>query len=440
MKKTFGERLMFKPDGMLREVHWPSLATMDTRTGDGRMLMSSGAGVRNLPRTFNFQFAEGMGHEGAVPVGRIDQVTFDDDGNIEGYGWLLDSEQGRQAAVLIATQTQRHNSIELADAKADIDIDWDSMEIRIDFTEWNLAATTGVARPAFADATVELPDEMMAAIFDTEAPLVVAAEGTFDIRVDMKIPEITASAATTVPWADFHIPESPEPHKIVVDADGRVYGNLAVWGEPHRGFVDQLRTAPRPTDGYTGFNHSGPLTERGAVGTGPIFAVGGHAKKSVRGMDRQQIADAYGGIENTWADVRVTEGVHGPWVSGRLRPGLSDETIYACRASHISGHWLGDELVAIVSCNVPGFKPGAGFAAFDDGAIVELVASFPAPPDEMLNGELVSVDVDINELAEAIAQALGKVFNHSEPRVPVDASVDASSRQRLAIELELDDG
>ena len=45
-------------------------------------------------------------------------------------------------------------------------------------------------------------------------------------------------------------------------------------------------------------------------------------------------------VENAWCDVRVSEGVHGPWVSGRLRPGLSDETIYAVRASHISGHWV----------------------------------------------------------------------------------------------------
>ena len=42
---------------------------------------------------------------------------------------------------------------------------------------------------------------------------------------------------------------------------------------------------------------------------------------------------------------------------------LSDAQLYAARASHISGHWIGDKLVAITSVNVPGFLPGAGFSA-----------------------------------------------------------------------------
>jgi hypothetical protein len=371
---------MTKPEGMLREAHWPSMAKMDSRTGDGRLLMSGGGGTRELPQTFSFQFHTDMGHLGAVPVGRVDQLIFDDDGNIEGWGWFIDSDEGRKAVLAVATQMQRGNSIELAEIKVDIDFDED-WNLLIDFVEWNFAGTVGVARPAFKDAEIELTDELTAAIFADETPLEMVSD--FEIAFELKVPETTASMDSTVPWDDFHIPESEHPHKIVVDAEGRVYGNLAVWDEPHRGLaqIGQLRTAPRPRQGYTEFNHPGPLTEKGQVGTGPVFALGGHPKTSMIGKTQTEIHQAYGGIENAWADVRVSEGRFGPWVSGRVRPGLDDETLYAVRASHISGHWIGDDLVAIVSCNVPGFKPGAGFASVTDGRVVELVASFPAQPD-----------------------------------------------------------
>jgi hypothetical protein len=81
----------------------------------------------------------------------------------------------------------------------------------------------------------------------------------------------------------------------------------------------------------------------------------------------------------------VIEGRFGPWLSGRVRPGVSDEVLYAARASRISGHWVGDALRAIVSVNVPAFNvPGSGladtgtFATFGaDGELLEMVASFP---------------------------------------------------------------
>jgi hypothetical protein len=85
----------------------------------------------------------------------------------------------------------------------------------------------------------------------------------------------------------------------------------------------------------------------------------------------------------------VTEGKHGPWLSGRVRPGVPDEVIYAARASRISGHWVNGNLRAIVSVNVEAFNvPGAseaerelvaGFAFHTEGdEITELVASFPS--------------------------------------------------------------
>lgn len=448
MERSFGTRSLTKPQGMLREVHWPSMASMDSRTGDGRLLKSGGANSRELPQTFKFD------HEGLTPVGRVDQIILHDDGNIEGWGWLADVPKAHEAAFAIDTKMLRHNSIELADIKADIEIDWDTMEVLIDFTEWSFAGTALVSRPAFKDATVELTEELVASWRDADTPLEITAG--FEVNVELKLPEMVASAATTVPFADFHIPESAEPHKIVIDEEGRVYGHLAQWNEPHRSYVDQLRYCPRPRDGYTSFNHAGPLTEKGQVGTGPIFAVGGHSKRSIRGLSREEIAEAYGGIENAWADVRVSEGAHGPWVSGRLRPGLSDETIYAVRASHISGHWVGDELLAIVSCNVPGFNPGAGFATVEDGRVVELVASFASPPEPnetvtvpatmSINGSTFTFTPQVETFGPIVdwTKLASHLVNH-KPDGSLETGVTATddevslARKRLALEMAVDD-
>jgi hypothetical protein len=129
------------------------------------------------------------------------------------------------------------------------------------------------------------------------------------------------------------------------------------------------------------------LTERGIVETGPIFTYGGHRPAK----SAPTIEQAYGGIENSWCDVRVTEGKHGPWISGRVRPGTPDDVIYAARASRISGHWVNGNLRGIVSVNVEAFNvPGSGaerdlvagfaFATSDEG-VTELVASFPGCMD-----------------------------------------------------------
>jgi hypothetical protein len=122
----------------------------------------------------------------------------------------------------------------------------------------------------------------------------------------------------------------------------------------------------------------------------------------MRGRSQAEIEAAYGGIENAWADVRVTEGRFGPWISGRVRPGLSDDKLYAARCSHISGHWIGDKLVAITSVNVPGFLPGAGFSAQHEDGLLELVAGF-VPPQEQTKLQYFAPSV-VERLAEAYSK------------------------------------
>lgn len=378
MRETFGNMPMTRPEGMLRQIIFPELALMGVKTGDGRLLQEDGRGVRDLPRTIYGQFINAEGHSQAPVIGTLNEVTFED-GVASGRGWVLDDENGRDAVKYIKTQSLRHNSVDLAEVKAQFEYDEEADEVTITFTSWKIAATTLVGKPAFANASATLleDDELVASWMEEDSPLVV------DVPLVMSMEladdsEITADAGPVPPWELFHQPESEQAQKLTVGAptdDGwvPVTGHLALWDSCHDGVVGRCTRVPRPDDNYASYNKPGVLTDRGIVGTGPIFLEGGH-KKAPNG----DYISAYGGIENTWADVRVTAGRLGPWLSGYVRPGIDDKQVLAARASRISGHWKGSRLKAIVSVNAEGFDvPGDGFSIDENGYIDELVASFP---------------------------------------------------------------
>lgn len=402
MKTTYGAMPEEMPAGFFKAVSFPVLAMLDKETGDGRILDSAGASTRNLPLSIRGQFTDNGGHDGAVITGALFEVTVDPkNGVLSGRGFLLNDEFGRRHARYIRTGAMSGNSVDLADVSARFEEDVDTGDYRVRFTKFNLAATTGVSKPAFSEAYAEIDDmseEEMVASFGDPMEELVASFDTFTIALadDQIKPQgmdidITASLGAMQEHAAFYIPETDKPQKIVVDADGRVYGHLGLWESCHDGIVGRCTRIPRPNDRYASFNKPGVLTEKGIVETGPIFAYGGHRPAN----GAESLEDAYGSIENAWADVRITEGRFGPWLSGVVRPGVNDDTVYAARASRISGHWVGGKLKAIVSVNAEGFDvPGSGFAAApfafttsDDG-IGELVASFPTCTDFADNVDL----------------------------------------------------
>lgn len=449
MIRTFG-KLTAKPAGCGAQVYFPTLCRMNTETGDHRLLDGAGGGVRDLPLSIAAQFQTSYGHDGAHVTGTLQFVEFDDEGNnVSGRGWLLDDEFGQRHARLIAVGAMRGNSVDLTEVKARYeenlseDEDW---SYRIRFTEWNIGATTGVMTPAFADARAEIvaswimtgereltaaleelndaevqalldgAEEIVAAAIAGEQPLVVNIdEWDFTVPAVVNAEEVPAelmASLTVQPYDAFFRPEPARLQKWVVDADGNVFGHLAAWGQQHDGLPGV--TVPRPKDGYASFNKPGVLTERGIVSTGPVFALGGHRPSG--GAD--DLAQAYGGIENAWCDVRITEGVFGPWCSGRVRPGVADEIVYAARASRVSGHWVGGRLKAIVSVNAEGFDvPGH---ADDD---VDLAASFSFA---IRDGELELVasligGADVDDSTSGAAPAIDAAF--------VQAQIDESLRR-----------
>jgi hypothetical protein len=377
MRIQYGKRPK-KQDGFYKPVSFPNMATLDKWTSDGRMIESAGFGTRDLPQPIRLQYADNGGHSGSVPVGALHELSVNEDGVLSGAGWLIDTDDGRMAAFLLHTQALRGNSIELADVVADIDLTED-FDLRIRFTEANFAGTCLVGRPAFGDAFAELDDdEITAALADVDE---IVADVSFTPTLLAVQPDEIVASGLVQPWADFHIPEADRPTKVIVDEEGRVFGHLALWDSCHDGVEGQCLVVPRPTDNYASFNKPGVLTELGIVETGPIFLTGGHPRKRLGDSDP---VSAYGGIENAWADVRVIPGRFGPWLSGRVRPGVSDDQVYAARASRVSGHWVRGRLKAIVSVNAEGYDvPGSGFSVRTEGdQVTELVASFPPCANE----------------------------------------------------------
>lgn len=447
MIHTYGRMPATKPAGFGARVHFPVLARMDVETGDHRLLDSSGGGTRDMPLSVRNQPAATYGHEGAVPTGTLFEATFDDEtGIVSGDGWLLANDDGEYHAMLIATQAQRGNSVDLAEVQARYEenmSEGDDWSYRIRFTKWNIAATTGVGTPAFADARAEIVasmtpelEELIASAVSGDGILIAPEPveiklNILDTEMTVEVPPELLASGIVQPYELFFHAEAERPQKIIVDEGGHVYGHLGLWDSTHDG-APGIRI-PRPDDGYASFNKPGVLTDRGIVNTGPIFALGGH--RPGRGVD--DLGKAYGGVENSWADVRITEGKLGPWISGVVRPGVADETVYAARASRISGHWLAGKLKAIVSVNAEGFDvPGhpdderldiaASFAFSTQGGVLELVAGFPGDVESFDPREETFTDAQVAELK----RRLGLVVE--EPSVAAD-DANADEHQQLTI-------
>lgn len=383
------------PEGYAKAINFPVLMMMDTNTGDGRVFASEGGSVREgMPHPISTMMRLGYGHEGAVPSGALFEITLDDETKqASGRGFLLDDEAGLTTARYVATKALNKFSVRVADVKVQFVEDFDSGEYWVNFSKWAISAGSFVETPGFKQAYGEITaamlapdDEIMASLLaDPMAPLKVECGDVIIPLLNGTQSEIVADGSTKVAHELFFRPESPVPTKMIVTEANAVYGHPALWNSCHEGLAECVMP-PRPKDGYASANLPGVLTDRGMVGTVPVFWLGGHKNRSLIGTKtREDVEAAYGGVENCWADVHMSEGIHGPWASGIVRPGVTPETIYAARASRVSGHWLNGELKAIVSVLVPGYDvPGdpaemtASFAEINQvGDDVELIASFP---------------------------------------------------------------
>lgn len=178
---------------------------------------------------------------------------------------------------------------------------------------------------------------------------------------------LVASAADLPHVSVFEDPQLDGPTPWTVQGD-RVYGHLALWGTCHTGFSDRCRTAPRSASNYSYFRvHAARArTDAGDVVTVPVGyatvsrapGVGGHAAARA-GMTAAEVAAHYDNTCTAAAEVAAGEDEYGIWVSGRVLPGLDEDTRYKLQGAALSGDWRrirgSMELVAALAVNTPGF-------------------------------------------------------------------------------------
>lgn len=191
--------------------------------------------------------------------------------------------------------------------------------------------------------------------------------------------EPLVASAARLDSAVFAVVEADAPTPLTIgdpwdDGTIPVFGHIAVWNTCHIGFAGRCVTPPRSPSGYAYFHTGAVATDLGDVPVGQLtLGTAGHADLRANAT---LAAEHYDRTGTAWADVRAVDGRHGIWVSGRVRPGITDEQLAAARASAPSGDWRmirgALEMVASLQVNVPGFPtPRARVAS---GVPVALVA------------------------------------------------------------------
>lgn len=162
------------------------------------------------------------------------------------------------------------------------------------------------------------------------------------------------------PVEHFANPRLNEPTKLTVTADGRVYGHLATWDQPHIGFDGKLVYPPRSGDGSYGyFRQSQVVTADGSVvPVGIITMNTGHADEM---LSADAAAAHYDNTGTMVAACNVGEDGIGIWLAGSMLPDVSPELRTRFSLARVSGDWRqpkpgsGLELIAALSVPNPGF-------------------------------------------------------------------------------------
>lgn len=141
---------------------------------------------------------------------------------------------------------------------------------------------------------------------------------------------------------------------LTIRDDGLVYGHLTYWGQCHTAnpWGPGLCASAEPSaDGYATFHSSGSVKcdDGTDVAVGRLVVGCEHSDAMTPELVRDHLARAGMG----WANVRVTDGEIGPWVSGVLDPNLTPQQVATLRALSMSGEWVG-ELGGILSVNASG--------------------------------------------------------------------------------------
>lgn len=234
---------------------------------------------------------------------------------------------------------------------------WVHDDVLAVITEGRVRHLAIVDTPAFADARIGL----------VAVGIVAAGAGVATAFADPRFGRSTADD-------DRLVPQDPErPGEAVtygapltITAEGEVYGHAALWGRCHSGFRNACVIPPKGGD-YSRFLHGEAAP---GIRTGVLTVGTTHASLAA---SAQMAMDHYSHTGRAVADVTVGEDHLGLWVSGRLRPGVSDRDLADLRGSSLSGDWRPANgkyrLCGLLAVNQPGYLVQRPAIAASDGII-----------------------------------------------------------------------
>ena len=273
---------------------------------------------------------------------------------------------------------------------------------------------------------------------DAEPPKEAAMPAPTPTKPRNRVLRASATGGEWRPPADhFANPRLVEPTKLTVTADGRVYGHLATWDQPHIGYDGKLVYPPKSSDGAYGyFRQSQVMTASGdVVPVGIITMNTGHAAEN---LSADAAAAHYDNTGTMVAAVNVGEDSLGIWIAGSMLPDVSPELRTRFSLARVSGDWRqprpgsGLELIAALSVPNPGFPVQQPRALLEADRMALAAAGFPQYPGFQPNrnmppfGVVTVEDGEIRTLITAGAAVVDEVQ---------DAAMAKAVREAMTAEL-----
>lgn len=359
-------------------------------SGDGRRISEGALTWRDLPLPLMLQTTnpEKGGHAGAVVCGSIHDIQRRGD-EVWGFGFFDSGADGQEAKRLIGEGTMRGVSVDLDMTEIEfqtpegepapmdeIDILFGPDEnVVLGVTAGRIMGATLTPFPAFQEAYLELlnPTDVLVASGTVERPAHPARwHQPFQREaIDALVASAAAVASPQYPTAPpiewFEKPSASQIYPVTIEADGRIHGYVAEWGDCHIGFANTCVKVPRCQAGLRKFNNKGTLTEEGRIVlTGPLYIDYGHAPLHLNG---DQAEDYMANVMHAIGDVVAYEDELGLCVAGGVRPTATAEQVRVARGSDISPDWrpssdkFGHEMRGLHCVSVSGFAVPAPLVA-----------------------------------------------------------------------------
>lgn len=360
------------------------MGTIGSPTEDGRYLIPGTIQHRDLPVEMHMQPAIAEGHDGAIPVGRIDRIEyvpfarFDRKQDFYSPDQITAIEKSPIDAIVVYGYGEL-NGEDAGEAKrriengADVSIDglhgtnrlFDSQSFEeMDVEELDLGdILSGIVTGQYLQGLSGDIGGLTIVAIGAFKEAKVGVTASASLRIRPRLDGLVASAGPLKPPADwFENPNLTELTPLQITKEGKVFGHLCDWDGCHIGFQGICVPPFRSASNYAYFNVNHIETAEGElVPCGKImFSRDGPSHAPVdREITLDEVRRFYDDSTCTGAFVRAGEDRFGTWIAGALRSDLNDLEIQHLRTHGPSGDWRpikgGMDLVAAAAVSVQGY-------------------------------------------------------------------------------------